>query len=84
MKYYRMTQILKEIGSDRIVEEVIGYCSAESLESLQEHEEELRDVMPIYKWYDVQNIYEECSKEEYDDYCDRHISREDLINKNVQ
>lgn len=81
MKYYKMTQILKEIGSDRIVEEVIGYCSAESL---QENEELIRDVMPIYKLYDVQNIYEECSKEEYDDYCDRHISREDLINKNVQ
>ena len=39
MIYYKNTQILKEKGSDIIVDEVIGYGCAESLESLRENEE---------------------------------------------
>jgi len=84
MKYYKNTQILKEKESDIIVDEVIGYVRSESLELLKEFEEKNRDLIPLYQLFDVQNIYEECSKEEYDNYVDSRISIDDLKNKNVQ
>ena len=73
MKYFKLTQILKTKGSDQIVDECLGYVMAESLEGCQELEDMIRDIDPIYKTYDIQNIYEECSKEEYDYYHDRRI-----------
>lgn len=83
MKYFRFTQILKAKGTDQIVDEVKGYAKGESVESLQE-DKILREVDPIYQIFDVQDIYEECTKEEYDDYHDSRISFEDLNNKIVQ
>ena len=84
MKYYKLTQILKNKGTDEIVDECLGYVMTESLEACQEQEEMIRDIDPIYQIYDVQDIYEECSKEEYDEYSDRIITSEDLNNKNIQ
>lgn len=73
MKYFKLTQILKTKCTDEIVDECLGYVMTESLEACQEKEEMIRNIDPIYQIYDVQNIYEECSKEEYDDYYDRTI-----------
>ena len=41
------------------------------------------DIDVIYQLYDVEDIYEECSKEEYDDYSDRHISINDFKNNKI-
>ena len=84
IKYYRTTQILKRKDSDEIVDEVHGYAMAESLEMLKENKKYIMDIDVIYKLYDVEEIYEECSKEEYDEYSDRIITSEDLNNKNIQ
>ena len=84
MKYYKVTQIIKVKATDEIVDECLGYVMTESLEVCKEHEEMIRDINPIYQIYDVQDIYEECSKEEYDDYYDRTISVDVLSNNNIQ
>ena len=84
MKYFRLTTILKKKGTDQIVAEAKGYAMGESVESLQEVEEIRKQIDLTYEIYDVQHFYEECSKEEYDDYHDRHMSFEDLKNKIVQ
>lgn len=84
MIYFKLTQILKNKGTDQIVDECIGYIKTISLKSLQEEEEIIREVDPIYNIYDVQNIYEECSKEEFDDYRDRTIFVDDLVSGVVQ
>ena len=84
MKYFKLTQILKNKGTDEIVDECIGYVMTESLEECQKHEEMIRYIDPIYQIYDVQDIYEECSKEEYDDYRDRTIFVDDLVSGVVQ
>ncbi len=83
MKYFKITQILKTKGTDQIVDEAKGYAMGESIKSFQEHEDLRKEVDIIYQLYDVENIYEECSKEEYDEYSDKHISFEDLNNKIV-
>ena len=83
IKYYRTTQILKNKGSDEIVDEVRGYAMAESLEMLKENKKYIMDIDVIYQLYDVEDIYEECSKEEYDDYSDRHISINDFKNNKI-
>ena len=84
IKYYRTTQILKNKGSNEIVDEVRGYVMAESLKMLKENKKYIMDVDVIYQLYDVEEIYEECSKEEYDGFHDRIITLEDLNNKNIQ
>ena len=84
IKYYRTIQILKNKGSDEIVDEVHGYAMAESLEILKENKKYIMDIDVTYQLYDVEEIYEECSKEEYDEYSDSIITLEDLKNKNIQ